>query len=73
MLKSILYFQITPSEAMVRELKFVIDIRQTTKPVGKGLDDGSESTHSSRSDRSLKSAISKETMKISGSAKLDSV
>lgn len=58
---------------MVRELKFVIDLRQTTKPVGKGLDEQSDSSRSSRSDRSLKSAISKETMKISGSSKLDSV
>lgn len=61
----------------MRELKFVIDIRKTKKPVGKGLDDESQSSRSSRSsrsDRSLKSAISKETIKMSSSInKLDRV
>lgn len=57
----------------MRELKFVIDLRQTTKPVGQGSDAGSGSSHSG-SDRSLKSAISKETIKHSeSSTKLDSV
>lgn len=71
--------QITPHEALVRELKFVMDIRKTKKPVGKGLDDDSRSSRSSQSDRSLKSAISKETIKVGGgggdssSSKLDRV
>lgn len=65
------HFQITPCEALIRELKFVIDFRQTTKPVGKGLDEQSQSTRSSRSENSLKSAISKESIK--SSEKLDSV
>ncbi|XP_055307728.1 uncharacterized protein LOC129571880 [Sitodiplosis mosellana] len=67
---------ITPCEASVRELKFVIDLRQTTKPVGKGLEersDSSRSSQSSKSDRSLKSAISKESLKTAESEKLDRV
>lgn len=59
----------TPGEALVRELKFVIDLSQETKPVGKGLEEKSNSTHSSRSDRSLKSAISKESIQTSESKK----
>lgn len=73
-MRFIFFFQITPYEALVRELKFVIDLRQTTKPVGKGLEERSESSsRSSHSDRSLKSAVSKETFKTGGSEKLDRV
>lgn len=60
------HLQITPHEALVRELKFVMDIRKTKKPVGKGLDDESQSSRSNQSDRSLKSAISKESIKAGG-------
>lgn len=71
------FLQITPYEALMRELKFVIDLRQTTKPVGKGLEERSNSSHSSsqssKSSRSMKSAFSKESMKTSKSEKLDSV
>lgn len=62
--------QITPNEALKREIAFIINFKHTTKPVGRGLDELSSSSSSTKSGKSEKSKISVRTMSSKNSTKL---
>lgn len=63
--------QLTPQEALHREVAFVVNLKHTTKPVGRGIEEDSSSEKSAASSTS---DSSKHTAKISSSFKrVDSV
>lgn len=63
------FIQITPREALHREVSFIVNLKLTTKPVGRGIEEDSSSEKSAVSESGSKSDTSKQTTKINDSFK----